>query len=88
MNLKKRALKLGATDFGNSKKKGKRFYVVYNNKIINFGSKNGSTFIDHHDEKKRKAWLARHMKIKNKQGQHVYKLKTSASYWSLNLLWT
>lgn len=88
MNLKKKALKLGATDFGNSKTKNKRFYVVYNNKIINFGSKNGSTFIDHNDEKKRKAWLARHMKIKDKQGELVYKLKSSPSYWSLNLLWS
>ena len=87
MDLKNKALSLGATDFGISKAKNKRFYVVYNNKIINFGSKDGSTFIDHKDEKKRKAWRARHIKIKNKQGQSVYKLKTSASYWSWHLLW-
>ena len=47
---------LGATAFGNSKAKGKRYYVIYNNKIINFGSDIGSTFIDHHDQKKRRAW--------------------------------
>ena len=87
MDLKKKALSLGASDFGISKVKGKRYFVVYNNKIINFGSKDGSTFIDHNDEKKRKAWRARHIKIKNKQRQHVYKLKSSASYWSWHLLW-
>ena len=87
MDLKKKALSLGASDFGISKVKGKRYFVVYNNKIINFGSKDDSTFIDHNDEKKRSAWRARHMKIKNKQGQSVYKLKTSPSYWSWHLLW-
>ena len=87
MDLKNKALSLGATDFGISKAKNKRYFVVYNNKIINFGSKDGFTFIDHKDEKKRKAWRARHIKIKNKQGEHVYKLKSSPSYWSWNLLW-
>ena len=28
----------------------KRFYVIYNNKVINFGSKVGQTFIDHGDK--------------------------------------
>ena len=79
--------KLGASEIGNSKVNGKRFYVVYNGKRINFGSKTGSTFIDHHDEDVRKAWRQRHSKIKNKQGQYVYKLKTSPSFWSWNLLW-
>ena len=78
---------LGATAFGNSKVKGKRYYVVYNNKTINFGSDVGSTFIDHHDKNKRKAWRARHSKIINKYGQYVFKLPSSPSYWSWHLLW-
>ena len=84
--LKQRMLSRGATDFGRSKVQGKRFYVVYNNKTINFASATGKTFFDHKDKSKRKAWRARHSKIKNKHGQLVHKLKTSPSYWSY-LLW-
>ena len=47
--LRTTALSLGATDFGQSKVKGKRFYVIYHLKRINFGSDAGSTFIDHGD---------------------------------------
>ena len=52
-NLYNKALKLGASDFGESDKKDKRFYVIYNDKVINFGSKNGATFYDHKDKKKK-----------------------------------
>ena len=88
MSLQIRARKLGATNLGVSKVKGKRYYVIYNGKKINFGSATGKTFIDHRDKQKRKAWFARHSKIKNKQGQYVISLKTSPSYWSANLLWS
>ena len=73
--LRTKALSLGATEFGPSKCKNKRFYVRYDNKIINFGLKNGSTFIDHHDTTKRKNWIARHSKIKNKEGKNNKILK-------------
>jgi hypothetical protein len=81
-----KAIALGATDFGISNRKGKRFYVIYNNKPIHFGSNTNNTFIDHHDEKIRKAWKARHSKIL-KDGKPAYKNKTSAEFWSYNLLW-
>ena len=81
------AFKLGASEFGESKNKNKRFYVIYQGKKINFGSKTGSTFIDHKDKTKRKAWYARHSKIKDKSGQLVINNPLSASYWSANLLW-
>lgn len=84
--LRARALSLGATEFGHSTVKNKRFYVVYNGKKINFGLKNGSTYIDHKDKKKRLAWRARHSKIKKKDGTLAHKDKNSASYWSF-LLW-
>jgi len=29
-------------------------------KTVHFGSKTGQTFIDHNDEKKKRAWVARH----------------------------
>ena len=85
--LKQKALSLGATSFARSDVKNKRYYVIYKKKKINFGLQGGSTFIDHKDEKKRKAWRARHSKIRNKEGQLVHKLKTSPDYWSWNILW-
>ena len=81
------ARRLGATAFGRSKAKGKRFYVIYGGRRINFGLKGGSTFIDHRDEKKRKAWRARHSKIKLKDGSLAYRNKKQPAYWSYHLLW-
>ena len=85
--LRAKALSLGASEFGVSRCKNKRFYVRYDNKIINFGLRNGSTFYDHHDRVKRKNWIARHSKIQNKEGQYVMKLKSSPDWWSKNILW-
>ena len=85
--LRRKAEYHGATEFGKSNVKGKRFYVIYNNKKINFGSDVGRTYYDHRDGAKRKAWLARHSQIRNKQGQKVINLKTSPSWWARVLLW-
>ena len=83
MDLEQKAKKLEATEFGISGTKTKRFY---NNKIINFGAKNGKTFIDHGDIFLRKNWRARHMKIM-KNGAPAYKDKTSPEFWNWNLTW-
>ena len=85
--LRSRALSLNATEFGLSKVKNKRFYVIYNGKKINFGSDVGETFLEHKNVDKRQAWYARHSKIKNKAGEYVINLKTSPSYWSARILW-
>jgi len=85
--MESKAKRLGATKFGSSRAKGKRFYVIYGGRRINFGLRGGSTFIDHRDEKKRRAWRARHSKIKMKDGSLAYKKKTQPSFWSWNLLW-
>lgn len=85
--LKIKAMSLGAEGFGKSTTRGKRFYVIYDNKKINFGSDVGRTFIDHGDERKKAAWIKRHAKILNKNGIRVMGLKSSASYWSRHLLW-
>jgi len=85
--IKDKALELGASAVGYSKRKGKKYYVEYDSKIINFGSDVGQTFLDHKDETIKKAWKARHEKIKNKNGEYVYKLKNSPSYWAYHLLW-
>lgn len=85
--LRKKAIGYGATDFGVSKVKSKRYYVIYQNRKINFGSDVGSTYIDHGDPVKRKAWYARHSKIKNKHGEYVINIKTSPDWWSAKILW-
>ena len=87
-SLKEKALKItGVTDFGKSVVKGKRFYVIYNGHRINFGSQTNNTFIDHGDTKKRDAWRARHSKIKLKDGQLAYLVKSQPEFYSYNLLW-
>jgi hypothetical protein len=82
-----KALALGATSFDFSTRQGKRFMVVYEGKAIHFGAKFGSTFLDHKDEDKKRAWYARHSKIKNSEGKFVITDKHSPSYWAANLLW-
>lgn len=85
--LKEKALKLGATEFGKSKRKDKKYFVLYEGKKINFGSATGQTFLDHGDEKKKENWKARHSKIKDKAGVPFYTKKNSAEFWSTNILW-
>ena len=85
--LEAKARRLGADDFGRSRAKKKRFFVIYQGKKINFGLSGGRTFIDHQDKKKRKAWLARHEKIKLKDGRFAHKDPRQASYWSKKILW-
>lgn len=82
-----KAKSYGATAFGNSNVKGKRFYVIYDGKRINFGSSTNNTYIDHGDESKRKAWRARHSQIKLKNGELAYKNKSQSSFWSWHILW-
>ena len=84
--LDKKARKYGASAFGLSTTKNKRFYVIYDNRIINFGSKIGQTYIDHGDKKKRLAWRARHSKIL-KDGLPAYKNKLSPEFWNWHLTW-
>ena len=87
VELRSKAISLGATEFGLSKVKGKRYYVVYNGLRINFGSNTNNTFIDHGNEKLRKAWRARHSKIKLKDGRLAYTVPTQADYWAYRILW-
>lgn len=81
-----RARALGATEIGPSWRAGKRFYVIYDGRVIHFGSAVGKTFIDHHDEKKRLAWWARHSKIL-RQGAPAIDQPESPDYWAARLLW-
>lgn len=72
-----------------SKAKNKRFSIRVENKLINFGVwpySGDGTYIDHKDENIREAWRKRHSKIL-KNDKPAYKDKTSAEYYSWNLLW-
>jgi hypothetical protein len=65
-----------------SNRKGKRYMIIMSDKMTHhFGSDVGSTFIDHKDEKKKKAWFARHRLDKNFYNKH------SGIYHSRKLLW-
>ncbi len=85
--LKNKALSLGASYFGISKAKDKKYYVVYNGYRINFGNKNFSDFTFHGDNKRRMRYRNRHSKIKLKNGSLAYKDKRQPSYWAFNLIW-
>ena len=73
-----------------SKAKKKRFSIRSpSGKIINFGLypfKKG-TYIDHKDDKLRKAWKARHGAIKLKTGQLAKDNIDSPLYYATRILW-
>jgi hypothetical protein len=74
-----------------SKKKDKRYviHIVDENKVksYNFGLKGGETFIDHKDEAKRLAYLARHMSPGSKEKELIENLIPSPALFSAVLLW-
>ena len=73
-----------------SNKTNKRFMITLDNgDVIHFGLwpyKGRGAYIDHHDEKIKSAWQARHSKIM-KDGEPAYLNPNSAEYYSWNLLW-
>ena len=62
--------------------KGKRFRIDMGDHYHDFGSDIGKTFIDHRDEKIKRAWIARHRTNPN------YNSKHSGIYHSRKLLWS
>lgn len=69
--------------------KDKRFkFLVYDRKNneyerVKFGSKNGSTFIDHIDPKKKKNYIARHSKLNEDWTDPM-----TAGFWARWYLWS
>jgi hypothetical protein len=50
----------------NSTRKDKRYMAIFRNgKIVHFGLKDGSTYIDNKDKNKRDAYIARHQVREN-----------------------
>lgn len=74
-------------DIVDSPKKDKRFRVLMSDgKNIDFGLKDGQTFLDHKDIDKRNAYIARH--FANKIEKHlISNLIPSPSVMSAFLLW-
>ena len=74
-----------------SNKINKRFMItLLDGTIIHFGLwpyKGRGAYIDHKDEKIRKAWQARHTKIMLKDGEPAYLNIYSPEYYSYHLLW-
>lgn len=83
-------MKIEIEELINSTRQNKRFAITLNeNGKINtyhFGLKNGTTFIDHGDENKREAYLARHMANK-KENYLISNLIPSPALFSAKLLW-
>lgn len=73
------------TEIGYSKVKHKKYYVIYDNKKINFGSSSNKDFLIYGDNelgrKRRKLYRERH---KNDNIDDPY----SPGYWSWYVLWT
>lgn len=84
---RKRALKLGASDFGKSTRKDKKYFVVYRGKMIHFGHSGYADYTTHKDPERRRRYLARATKIVNGQGELTAKDKTSANFWAIKILW-
>lgn len=84
--LEQKARFLGATRFGLSNRVGKKYFVVYDDRKINFGS-TMSDFTIHGDKRRRDSYRKRHRAIKLISGRPAYLDKKSPSFWSWNLLW-
>ena len=74
-------------DIKYSHRKNKRFKVLMdNNDIFHFGLKNGETYIDHIDTKKRDNYVKRHLKNTN-ENDLISNIIPSPALFSAVLLW-
>ncbi len=86
-----------------SKSKNKKYsvYVIKNGKktLIHFGDKRYQQFrdttplrlykkLDHMDNDRRRRYLQRSRKIRNKKGELTHKDKNSSNYYSIKFLWS
>lgn len=88
VKLTKKALKLGATALDYSNRKNRKYFVTLKDgKKVRFGNSKCEDYLLHEDEDRRKKYLARATKIKNKLGELTWENPESANYWSVHLLW-
>jgi hypothetical protein len=82
-----KALSLGASSFGLSSVKNKRYFVIYGGRRINFGLRGANTYLDGAPIEKRNSFRARHKAILLKNGKPAYKDKNQPAYWAYHVLW-
>ena len=70
-----------------TRKNNKYMATIPGGKKVHFGSPKYPDFTIHKDKERRDKYLARAMKIKNKQGELTYTNPESSNFWSVNLLW-
>lgn len=85
--LRKKALRLGATDLKRSTHKSKKWMVKYQDKWIHFGAYGMSDYTIHKNELRRDLFLARARGIRDKEGRLTYTNKNKANYWAIKILW-
>jgi hypothetical protein len=88
LEKKLKALRVPYDYVGYSPSRTKRFKIIIDGKPVHFGDPKATTFFDMPDENKRRAYIARHSKIKLKDGTRAIDLKYSPAWFSLNLLWS
>ena len=87
MTLEQKAKRLGATELRPSHRKGKKWAVLYEGKLIHFGAVGYEDFTQHGDPARRANYRRRHGAIRLRDGRLAHTVKTSPAYWSWELLW-
>ena len=88
VKLTKKAKKLGAESLDYSKRKNNNYVATLpGGKKIHFGSPKYPDFLIHKDEERKKRYLTRAKKIKNRKGELTFENPESANFWSTHLLW-
>lgn len=55
--------------------------------MVRFSNPDYQDYLNHHDNIRRKRYLARATKITNKSGKKTATNLLSPNYWSINMLW-
>jgi len=85
--IQKVAFEHGATEFGLSNRKHKKYYVLYNRKKIHYGSRLYQDYTIHKDEQRRINYKKRHRGITLRTGEPAYLNKNQPAYWSYWTIW-
>ena len=78
--LRKKAEILGADSLDYSKRKNYKYVVEYNDKKIHFGSAKTEDYKTHQDKDRRKKYLTKAKKIKDKDGRLTHELPFYPNY--------
>ena len=61
--------------------------ILKDGEIIYFGDPHNIAYVDHHDDDRRRSYLARSAGIRDKNGTTTANNPHRANYWSRNILW-